>query len=659
MMIMWLAYSLVIGALIAVAATLGERVALAIGWTTRYVWVAAMLLMMGSALGSLGWRAYAAERATADASVEASATVAAAPRGAWWESLVPGDATAAGGDVASVLAQRIGAMTGRLARFDRTVFVAWALLSTFVGALVLHATLEGRRLLQACEAREMKGVRVLVTDAMGPAAVGMGAAVVLLPRWALELEDQLLDLVLRHEQEHLRANDPTLLFLGLVLIVLLPWQLPLWWAWQRLRLAIEVDCDARLLRRQREQSGYSDTRRYAQLLLLMSQRMTHPATIARPLITMAAPMQPELSHLATRIQIMTRSKGRQAFGGVALLVCGMAATASVAFAIPLPRPSAMPQVAAPVQGDGRAIVRVTSVGMRDVEVDGSGKIKGEILIYATGDAKLGLGTGALRPLKDTLHLKAMPAFSADVTNGEVHIKLVGSDNGEISLAATVSGGSAKSYRGEAAHLVLMKGGAGIRTLAKVAPLFFVDGVKTTEAAAMEIPKDSLASVEVLKGEAASARYGAAGGHGVVLMKTKRAAAPDVPAAPTPSAKATDSASAYYEFQVEEPARFAAGTGRPLYPAVQRAAGVEATVLAQFIVGTDGLVEPGSFRAISGTMLSTEGKKEVALKAEHEYSPFELAVRDCLPTLRFTPGKRGGVPVRQVVQMPYVFAIAKK
>ena len=30
-------------------------------------------------------------------------------------------------------------------------------------------------------------------------------------------------------------------------VVLMPWNLPLWWQWRRLRFAIEVDCDARVL----------------------------------------------------------------------------------------------------------------------------------------------------------------------------------------------------------------------------------------------------------------------------------------------------------------------------------------------------------------------------------------------------------------------------
>jgi beta-lactamase regulating signal transducer with metallopeptidase domain len=646
MMILWLVYSLVVGALIAVAARLVERAALVFGRATRYVWVAAMLLMLGTSVGSLVYRAYEQQRASSAIAAQPGAAATAFLPAAWWQSLVPTEASTARASFATALSQRIAAWTERLSRFDRAVVVVWALLTTFVGALVLHATLEGRRLLHASEAREVKGMRVLVTDALGPAAVGLGATAVLMPRWALELEDQLLDLILRHEREHLEAHDPALLFSGLVFIVLLPWLLPLWWAWQRLRLAIEVDCDARLLRDER------DTKRYAQLLLLMSQRIAGPRSAIQPFITVTAPLQPELSHLATRIRIMTEVKGRHALRSVVLLMVGVVATGSVAFAIPVPRPTIASQDASPAQSDGRAIVRVTSVGMHGVEWTNDGRLKGEVLIFTTGAAKVGIGSGALKAIRDTLHLKSLPGFSADVTDGEVHIKLEGSENGTIELTATVTGGPATSLSGRDSYLVLMKGGVGIKTMLAVPPLFIVDGMRTTQEAAMKIPRDSMASVEVLKGEVAVAKLGAYGKNGVVMIATKRAANA------AQRSPATDSAKTYFEFQVDEPAQIAPGSGAPKYPAAEKAAGVEATVLVQFVVGPDGLVEPGSFRVIRGTRLLTPGGKQVEMKPENDYGPFELAIRDAMPTLRFLPGKLKGVAVRQLVQQPYVFAIAK-
>jgi TonB family protein len=53
---------------------------------------------------------------------------------------------------------------------------------------------------------------------------------------------------------------------GLALVVAMPWNLPLWWQFARLRMAIEMDCDGRVLRRER------DARAYGALLLEVGRR---------------------------------------------------------------------------------------------------------------------------------------------------------------------------------------------------------------------------------------------------------------------------------------------------------------------------------------------------------------------------------------------------
>jgi protein TonB len=98
---------------------------------------------------------------------------------------------------------------------------------------------------------------------------------------------------------------------------------------------------------------------------------------------------------------------------------------------------------------------------------------------------------------------------------------------------------------------------------------------------------------------------------------------------------------YFEFMVEKPVAEASNTARPRYPDILKSAGVEGEVLAQFVVDTTGRVEPGSFKV---------------LKATHAL--FETAVRAALPGMRFIPAEVGNKRVRQLVQQPFVFAIAK-
>ena len=57
---------------------------------------------------------------------------------------------------------------------------------------------------------------------------------------------------------------------------------------------------------------------------------------------------------------------------------------------------------------------------------------------------------------------------------------------------------------------------------KSAPLtYVVDGEPATCAAAMSLPSDRIASVEVLKGAAAVSLYGPSAAAGVVVIQTKR------------------------------------------------------------------------------------------------------------------------------------------
>lgn len=98
---------------------------------------------------------------------------------------------------------------------------------------------------------------------------------------------------------------------------------------------------------------------------------------------------------------------------------------------------------------------------------------------------------------------------------------------------------------------------------------------------------------------------------------------------------------YFEFMVEKPVTEASNTQRPRFPDILKSAGVEGEVLAQFVVDTTGRVENNSFKV---------------LKTSHEL--FAAAVRSALPGMRFIPAEVGQKRVRQLVQQPFVFAIAK-
>ena len=96
---------------------------------------------------------------------------------------------------------------------------------------------------------------------------------------------------------------------------------------------------------------------------------------------------------------------------------------------------------------------------------------------------------------------------------------------------------------------------------------------------------------------------------------------------------------YFEFQVEKSAELLSDSPGPRYPEMLRSAGISGRVIAQFVVGTDGLVDPGTFEVI-----------------ESDHAALTQAVRGTIPHFRFTPAEIGGVKVKQHVQQPFIFQI---
>src|SRR5262249_40212562 len=90
------------------------------------------------------------------------------------------------------------------------------------------------------------GVRVYIAPDAGPAVVGLLRPRIVVPEWLTQAAPSRQAIVIAHERAHLLAHDPQLLTVALCLVVLMPWNLPLWWQLHRLRCAIEVDCDARV-----------------------------------------------------------------------------------------------------------------------------------------------------------------------------------------------------------------------------------------------------------------------------------------------------------------------------------------------------------------------------------------------------------------------------
>jgi len=169
----------------------------------------------------------------------------------------------------------LASMTGALARLiernplgNAGLALVWGILSLVASLMLIISALRLRQRTGGLPVEVVGGQPFAVAEALGPAVVGFLRPKIVLPRWLLATPTETLSMVVTHEEEHLRARDTLLLAGGLGAIVLAPWNPFVWIQLSRLRLAIELDCDARVVGR-----GVSSTR-YAAVLLEVGSRST-------------------------------------------------------------------------------------------------------------------------------------------------------------------------------------------------------------------------------------------------------------------------------------------------------------------------------------------------------------------------------------------------
>jgi TonB family protein len=294
MILTWMLSALLFGACVALVAAAMQPFARAMGRPSRWIWTVAL------AVAAL-WPVASTIALLLLPSLRETVARLAAIR------IVPGR-EAFGAEVSGGATPFVG----------RAVILLWALGSLVLCVRLVRALMALHRLRLAAQRHTVDGTEVLLSDDLGPATIGVRRQSVVVPRAVLDLEEPLRRLLLRHECEHRAARDPWLLLAGSVAVVLFPWNAALWAIAYRLRLAVEIDCDARVL------AAGGDAVRYGRLLLLFAQRHR-----AAPLVlTLAAPP----SQLERRITAMrtrfVRPRPLQLAGAGVLAVLGAAGACS-------------------------------------------------------------------------------------------------------------------------------------------------------------------------------------------------------------------------------------------------------------------------------------------------------------------------------------------
>lgn len=317
-------YASLVAAVCAAAAWLAERACANLGVARRWPWALGMIVSVAIPLASL---------ALPEISAGEAGGVAAG--------------TAAGGIPAATAALPFTIHLAELPAWpalDTGLVAGWILLSTLMLGLYLVSAWRLERRARHWPRARVAGGAVWVSNDLGPAVFGLIRGRVILPRWLLDdAPDATLRLALAHERQHILARDPALHAAALALTIIFPWNLALLWQLQRLRFALEVDCDARVL------SHGTDPADYGEALLAVSQRENQAPAGAIALIERA-------SQLERRIDIMTRTPHRRAWLAAASLVIAAACVLGAA-AIEAPSSAHAPLKPAPTGGNALKLGR--------------------------------------------------------------------------------------------------------------------------------------------------------------------------------------------------------------------------------------------------------------------------------------------------------------
>lgn len=317
MLLTWMAYATLIGALVTAGAFALDALALRRGLPTRFIWLSALLVVIAAPM-------LVERRESRPASRPHTAESAPAVR----TSASSGQVTL--GSPQRGVQFRVRALVFLL-EIDRYVGRAWFAASILYALVLLRAAIALRRRRREWQSTDVDGQRVLVSADTGPAVVGVVRARIVLPQWVLSMDRSARAVVLRHEIEHVTARDPIVLAAARFATALIPWNAAVWAIVRRLRLAIEIDCDRRVV------GAIGDPAAYGELLLTVGARR-------RTRFVFVASLAERHRFLEHRIKALSPSISRHPrLAAVSLIVVALIASTA---AIRAPRPGPISRAAA-------------------------------------------------------------------------------------------------------------------------------------------------------------------------------------------------------------------------------------------------------------------------------------------------------------------------
>ena len=482
----WLIYITLVVALLAAAAWAAESFCRQLGRPTRWSWlgatVAVVVLVARAAL-------------VGDASPTSVLLAKAAVGSATLPPESPGslltamrDAIAlAGSMLATLVALGARTLPARAVGLAATVWAGASALALVVLALVHQRIRRARR---AWPAAELHGSRVRIAPDVGPAVVGVVRPEIVIPRWVLGCTTAEQRLVLAHESEHLRGRDHLLLGIGSLVVALVPWHPAVWWMLARLRLAIELDCDARVLRR-----GVR-AKDYGAVLIDLAGRCTGFRVGATALAD-------EGSHLERRLLAMNANRAGRRWlrAGVLGSAAGLALLAACEAKVPTG----------------------PEIQSMDVASAGRAATSARLLEKSQMDSAVFYLDGKEVDAKTANSLTPNQIASIDINKGGVQPVIRIRTNGQAPAATTSKGDVMRLRTGMLGDTVRNRALRATDSVSrKFDGLLLIDGVKTEASALATLDRNRIESIEVIKGAAAEQQYpDPAAKNGVILIRTKK------------------------------------------------------------------------------------------------------------------------------------------
>lgn len=245
-MVTWMAYAAGVAGLLAAGAFLLDKVSEQTGWPRRFAWLAGLTLALLVPLSASPPGPTTTTEPLTTAGAPTADATPNTPVGLPSAALI-GETTDPGGKPV--------AAPGPAERAALLLWGSTSLAALLLVCMVLATAAFARR---RWDRRQVAGEDIYVSRGFGPALVGVARPAIVIPGWVVRLGNAVVATVVRHEREHARAGDHLALLCAGIVVALMPWNPALWWMFLRLRTAVEIDCDRRVLASGIHPSEYGD-----------------------------------------------------------------------------------------------------------------------------------------------------------------------------------------------------------------------------------------------------------------------------------------------------------------------------------------------------------------------------------------------------------------